>query len=131
MCPLWLFQRKLTSMCITDAFQMKIRKHTDNGDLIAQFLADTIRGEYPDAKYHHKLEAAKMLTRYDSSEQPDRQESQFWGLIPTPEELATAKNTPSPSTGEGWDGGEGLVPSGHYVCEELGYGVAFGCFLPD
>ena len=75
-------------MCITNALQQKIRKHTDNGDLIAQFLADTVRGEYPDAKYHHKLEAAKLLTRYDSSEQPDRQESQFWGLIPTPEELA-------------------------------------------
>ena len=78
-------------MCITNALQLKIRKHTDNGDLISQFLADTIRGEYPDAKYHHKLEAAKLLTRYDSSEQRDRQESQFWGLIPTPEELAAKK----------------------------------------
>ena len=149
-------------MCITNALQQKIRKHTDNGDLIAQFLADTIRGEYPDAKYHHKLEAAKLLARYgetgnDSSRHscgsrnPGGQgeghgegHSQFWGLIPTPEELATAKhkedeqsplspqstrhscggrnpdplsprervrvrgqeNTPSPSTGEGWDGGE-------------------------
>ncbi len=127
-------------MCITNALQQKIRKHTDNGDLIAQFLADTIRGEYPDAKYHHKLEAAKLLVRYDSpddtlrhsceSRNPEGQgkgRSQFWGLIPTPEELATANheedeqnplsprervrvrganNTPSPSTGEGWDGGE-------------------------
>ena len=127
-------------MCITNALQQKIRKHTDNGDLIAQFLADTIRGEYPDAKYNHKLEAAKLLVRYDSpddtlrhsceSRNPEGQgkgRSQFWGLIPTPEELATANheedeqnplsprervrvrganNTPSPSTGEGWDGGE-------------------------
>ena len=92
-------------MCITNALQQKIRKHTDNGDLIAQFLADTIRGEYPDAKYHHKLEATKLLARY-GSDQPEPEESQFWGLIPTPEELATAKNTPSPSTGEGWDGGD-------------------------
>ena len=30
----------------------------------------------------------------------------FWGLIPTPEELAAEKNTPSPSMGEGWDGGD-------------------------
>ncbi|MCY4577615.1 MAG: hypothetical protein OXD31_01065 [Chloroflexi bacterium] len=73
-------------MCITNALQQKIRKHTDNGDLIAQFLADTIRGEYPDAKYHHKLEAAKLLARY-GSDQPQSEESQFWGLIPTPEEL--------------------------------------------
>ncbi len=111
-------------MCITNALQQKIRKHTDNGDLIAQFLADTIRGEYPDAKYHHKLEAMKYLVRYGTI---GDDQSQFWGLIPTPEELAIAKhqedeqsplsprervrvrgqeNTPSPSTGEGWDGGE-------------------------
>ena len=77
-------------MCNTTALQQKIRKHTDNGDLIAQFLAGTIRGEYPDAKYHHRLEAAKLLERYGSSceGQPQEQESQFWGLIPTPEELA-------------------------------------------
>ena len=77
-------------MCITNALQQKIRKHTDNGDLIAQFLADTIRGEYPDAKYHHKLEAAKLLSRY-GSDQPESEESRFWGLIPTPEELAEKK----------------------------------------
>ena len=114
-------------MCITDAFQMKIRKHTDNGDLIAKFLADTIRGEYPDAKYHHKLEAMKYLVRYGTTgdDQSHDEKSQFWGLIPTPEERAAKKedeqsplsprervrvrganNTPSPSTGEGWDGGE-------------------------
>ena len=96
-------------MCITNALQQKIRKHTDNGDLIAQFLADTIRGEYPDAKYHHKLEAVKLLSRYgetgDSSirhscgsRNPAGQgeghgygHSQFWGLIPTPEERAAKK----------------------------------------
>ncbi len=89
--PLWLFQRKLTSMCITNALQQKIRKHTENGDLIAQFLADTIRGEYPDAKYHHRLEAAKLLARY-GSDQPESEESQFWGLIPTPEELAESNS---------------------------------------
>ena len=113
-------------MCITNALQQKIRKHTGNGDLIANFLADTIEGKYSDAKYHHKLEAAKLLARY-GSDQPESEESQFWGLIPTPEELATAKqeedqqsplsprervrvrgadNTPSTSTGEGWDGGD-------------------------
>ena len=96
-------------MCITDAFQMKIRKHTDNGDLIAKFLADTIRGEYPDARYHHKLEAAKLLARYhETGDDPIRHScesrnpagqgeghgyghSQFWGLIPTPEERAAKK----------------------------------------
>ena len=93
-------------MCNNTALQQKIRKHTDNGDLIAQFLADTIRGEYPDAKYHHKLEAAKLLSRYESSD--DNEPSQFWGLIPTPEELAekhTEEKPPLPQ-GEGWGEGE-------------------------
>ena len=130
-------------MCKTTPLQHKIQKRTGNGDLIPNFLADTIEGKYPDAKYHHKLEAAKLLARY-GSDQPESEECQFWGLIPTPEELATAKhqedeqsslspqstrhscesrnpdplsprervrvrgqeNTPSPSTGEGWDGGD-------------------------
>ena len=74
-------------MCKTTPLQHKIQKRTGNGDLIANFLADTIEGKYPDAKYHHKLEAAKLLARY-GSDQPESKESQFWGLIPTPEELA-------------------------------------------
>ena len=74
-------------MCKTTPLQHKIQKRTGNGDLIANFLADTIEGKYPDAKYHHKLEAAKLLARY-GSDQPESEESQFWGLIPTPEELA-------------------------------------------
>ncbi len=111
-------------MCKTTPLQHKIQKRTGNGDLIANFLADTIEGKYPYAKYHHKLEAAKLLARYgETGNDPNRHScesrnpagqgeghgesnSQFWGLIPTPEELAAAKNTPSPSTGEGWDGGE-------------------------
>ena len=76
-------------MCKTTPLQHKIQKRTGNGDLIANFLADTIEGNYSDAKYHHKLEAAKLLARY-GSDQPESEESQFWGLIPTPEELAAS-----------------------------------------
>ena len=88
-------------MCITNALQQKIRKHTDNGDLIAQFLADTIRGEYPDAKYHHKLEAMKYLVRYGTAgnDQSHEETSQFWGLIPTPEELALSPSRHSRENG--------------------------------
>ena len=88
-------------MCKTTPLQHKIQKRTGNGDLIANFLADTVEGKYSDAKYHHKLEAAKLLARYGSpddtlrhsceSRNPQGQgegRSQFWGLIPTPEELA-------------------------------------------
>ncbi|MCY4579675.1 MAG: hypothetical protein OXD31_11585, partial [Chloroflexi bacterium] len=67
-------------MCKTTPLQHKIQKRTGNGDLIANFLADTIEGKYSDAKYHHKLEAAKLLARY-GSDQPESEESQFWGLI--------------------------------------------------
>ena len=76
-------------MCKTTPLQHKIQKRTGNGDLIANFLADTIEGKYPDAKYHHRLEAAKLLARY-GSDQPESEESQFWGLVPTPEELAAS-----------------------------------------
>ena len=81
-------------MCKTTPLQHKIQKRTGNGDLIANFLADTVEGKYPDAKYHHKLEAMKYLVRYGTTgdDQSHDEQSQFWGLIPTPEELATAKH---------------------------------------
>ena len=82
-------------MCKTTPLQHKIQKRTGNGDLIANFLADTVEGKYPDAKYHHKLEAAKLLARY-GADQPESEESQFWGLIPTPEELAEKGDQQSP-----------------------------------
>ena len=94
-------------MCISNVLQQKILKRTNNGDLIINFLAETLEGKYPDAKYHHKLEAAKLLDRYGSSDE-EGEPSQFWGLIPTPEELAERKS-PSPSMGEGSDGGEKLT----------------------
>ena len=148
-------------MCVTNNLQRHIRNLTGDGEVVARFLVDTVEGKHSDAKYHHKLEAAKLLSRYCSPDDTLRHScgsrnpagqgeghgeghSQFWGLIPTPEELATAKhkedeqsplspqstrhscggrnpdplsprervrvrgqeNTPSPSTGEGWDGGE-------------------------
>ena len=77
-------------MCNQNALQLHIARRTNNGETVANFLADTIEGKHSDAKYHHKLEAMKYLVRYGSSceDQPQEQESQFWGLIPTPEELA-------------------------------------------
>ena len=116
-------------MCIKSKLQQHIRNLTGDGEVVARFLVGTVEGKHSDAKYHHRLEAARLLARYGSpcEDQPQEQESQFWGLIPTPEELATANheedeqnplsprervrvrgadNTPSPSTEEGWDGGE-------------------------
>ena len=73
-------------MCIENRLQQIIRKRTGNGELVVNFLADTVEGKYPDAKYHHKLEAAKLLERYGLT--GDDEPSHFWGLMPTPEEIA-------------------------------------------
>ena len=87
------------------ALQQKIAALTNNGDDILRFLAETMRGEIPGAKACHRMEAARHLMRLDSSDDTLRHScggrnpagqgeghgegnSQFWGLIPTPEELA-------------------------------------------
>ena len=74
-------------MCIKSNLQQHIRNLTKDGEIVARFLVDTVEGKHPDAKYHHKLEAAKLLERYGSSEDDG---PHFWGLIPTPEELAAS-----------------------------------------
>ena len=80
-------------MCIKSALQRHIAKFTNDGEDIARFLAETMQGKHVDARYHHKLEAAKLLERYGSSDDDhsNDEHSQFWGLIPTPEELAASR----------------------------------------
>ena len=90
-------------MCLPNSIQYKIHKRTGNGDTIAAFLVDTMQGQHTDAKFCHRLEAAKHLIKYgfpDESRHQDR-----FHLIESKVEN-TDKKTPSPSTGEGWDGGE-------------------------
>ena len=84
-------------MCITNNLQRHIRNLTGDGEVVARFLVDTVEGRHTGAKYHHKLEAAKLLSRYGSS---DEDGPHFWGLFPTPEELAEERReekAPSPS----------------------------------
>ena len=93
-------------MCIQNALQQKIQKRTGNGDLIVNFLADTIEGKYPNAKYHHKLESAKLLTRYGSCDSdPFAQSLSRDESAGNPD---TADNKPPLPQGEGW--GEGDNP---------------------
>ena len=95
----------LVPMCIKTTLQRHIARRTNDGELIANFLADTVEGKYNDAKYHHKLEATKHLIRFGFTDDTLRhsraggnpagqggEHSQFWGLIPTPEELAASKD---------------------------------------
>ena len=42
-------------MCNTTALQRKIQKRTNNGDLIVNFLADTVEGKYHDVEARHTI----------------------------------------------------------------------------
>ena len=118
-------------MCIPNSIQHKIHKRTGNGDMIAIFLVDTMQGQHTDAKFNHRLEAAKHLIKYGFpdtgcdtisdrlSRAGGNPEGQGGDETPvqsplSPRERARVRgteNTPSPSTGEGWDGGDESLPS--------------------
>ena len=57
-------------MCIQTALQTKIAELTNNGDIIAKFLADAMRGAIPGAKPCHRIDAAKTLARYGAQVPP-------------------------------------------------------------
>ena len=80
--------------------------------MIAAFLVSTMQGETPGVKVCHRMEATKHLIKYgfpdtDCETTSDRL-SRAGG---NPERQGEGTNTPSPSTGEGWDGGEDSAPS--------------------
>ena len=51
-------------MCIPTKLQQNIIDRTREGDSIAAFLVDTMQGQHTDAKFCHRLEAAKHLIKY-------------------------------------------------------------------
>ena len=87
-------------MCITTKLQQNIISFTKDGEHVARFLTETMQGRHTDAKFNHRLEAAKHLIKYGF---PDAE-------CETPtihsEAVEGRTKTPSPSTGEGWDGGD-------------------------
>ena len=94
-------------MCKLTELQHNIHSITKDGYDIAAFLADTMRGETPGVKVCHRMDAAKHLIKYgftdtDCETTSDRL-SRAGG---NPERQGEGANTPSPLTGEGWDGGE-------------------------
>ena len=70
-----------------------IKSLTKDGHTIAKFLVNTMEGQTDGVKVHHRLDAAKQLIRYGFSED----DSNFWGLIPTPEELAAKRKDKEPT----------------------------------
>ena len=71
--------------------------------MIAAFLVDTMQGQHTDAKFNHRLEAAKHLIRYGF---PDEARYQDKFDLNESKVQNTIKKTPSPLMGEGWDGGD-------------------------
>ena len=55
-------------MCIQTAIQNKIAELTNDGEDIAVFLAEVLRGTDPTVKTHHRLEAARMLSKYRAAQ---------------------------------------------------------------
>ena len=82
-------------MCLPNSIQHIIHKRTGNGDTIAAFLVDTMQGQHTDAKFCHRLEAAKHLIKYGF---PNAECEQIAVRAESAEGRAKA---PSPSMGEG------------------------------
>ena len=51
-------------MCIPTKLQQNIISFTKDGEHIARFLTETMQGQHTDAKFNHRLEAAKHLIKY-------------------------------------------------------------------
>ena len=94
-------------MCNQTALQQNIAGITKDGYDIAIFLADTMRGETPGVKVCHRMEAAKHLIKYGFTDT----DCNNIPTLPQGEGRGEGTKAPSPSTGEGWDGGEDSPPS--------------------
>ena len=71
-------------MCDINTLQQKIADLTDNGEIVIRFLAETVQGKTQAVQPCHRLEATRQLIRLGN----------------------LGDNTPSPSMGEGRDGGD-------------------------
>ena len=92
-------------MCAPSRLQQHIRNLTKDGEVVARFLVDTVQAKTPGVKTCHQMEAMKYLVRFGFT---DEEQSHFWGLLPTPEELAEKRGEEKPPLpqGEGWGEGE-------------------------
>ena len=85
-------------MCIQNTLQQKIADITGNGETIVRYLADTMQSESYAVKTCHKLDAARMLTKYGFA-QPDNItpiKSEDWGEGDVQEEHVEKSQQPKP-----------------------------------
>ena len=115
-----------TPMCIPTKLQQNIVSLTKDGHAIAKFLVSTMQGETPGVKVNHRLEAAKHLIKYgfpdtDCGNIPPHPQEEGESPVQSPlsprerARVRGTENTPSPSTGEGWDGGDNPTHPVHPV----------------
>ena len=78
-------------MCIQNTLQQKIADLTGNGETIAMFLVDTMQGNTYDIKRCHRLDAARMLTKYGGA-QPEGKVIPFNTVRPEPVEEPTLRD---------------------------------------
>ena len=108
-------------MCKLTELQQNIISFTRDGEHIARFLTETMRGETPGVKVCHRMDAAKQLIRYgftnaDCDTNPSQTQEERVNSDQSPLSLRErarvreTDNTPSPSMGEGWDGGDNTHP---------------------
>ena len=113
-------------MCKLTELQQNIISFTRDGEHIARFLTETMRGETPGVKVCHRMDAAKQLIRYgftnaDCDTNPSQTQEERVNSDQSPlslKERARVRetdNTPSPSMGEGWDGGDNTPHHVHPV----------------
>ena len=105
-------------MCIPTKLQQNIIDRTEEGDTIAAFLVDTMRGETPGVKVCHRMDAAKHLIKYGF---PD---TECDAATIHPESVEGRAKAPSPSTGEGWDGGDNPPHSVVSYLDIINYQIA-------
>ena len=106
-------------MCKLTELQHNIHRITRDGYDIAAFLADTMRGETQGVKVCHRMEAAKHLIKYGFTD------TDCDNIPPLPQGEGRGEGTkaPSPSMGEGWDGGDNHVHPVSYL-DILNYEIA-------
>ena len=77
-------------MCIQNTLQQKIAEITNDGETIVRYLAGTLQSESYAIKPCHKLDAARMLTKYGFA-QPEGKVIPFNSVRPEPVEGQTTQ----------------------------------------
>ena len=82
-----------------ESLKQAVIEQTDNGRRIVSSIVSIMEGDAPNCTPWHQLEAAKLLRKLGiSTDKPPLPQGEGWG--------EGSQKLPSPSTGEGQDGGE-------------------------